>query len=884
MTVSTRLPCLPSGRSQVSSEKMGARLTGISSDVFGRRNQVEIRGVNPGFAMGQLEVVLGRPETASFSGGKIYALSEAPADMKPVAGIATVSEGNLVSHVQLLARNLGIPNAVLSGQLLRSLEPYRGQEVFYAVSPRGAVRMKPATDMTAREKGLVEGRKRKEERIAVPTDRVDLNESGLLSMSTMRASDSGRFCGPKAANLGQLKALFPDRVVDGLVIPFGVFRQHLDQQMPGTPSTYWHHLQETFLQASRNREAGLPEEEIEAATLERLSHLREEIRKMEFLPEFTARLSYGFRAEFGAEIGGLAVFIRSDTNMEDLKDFTGAGLNLTVFNVLEEDKILQAIREVWASPFTERSYRWRQRYLLNPENVYPSILILPSVNVDKSGVMITSGVVTSNPEDTTVAFSRGVGGAVEGQAAESYLLRPDGSQASPLAVPGDPVHGSCPLTGGVEKRSTRLDRPILSHARPGTTSQHGERDPAETSGHSRDRDGRALRRRVGVPGRQNLALPGQALRGEQAGAILGLSQEPGSEAASRSGGSLGRRNRGCRKPRFKPRERQRGEAMKGRMPGLILWVFLSSVYSDIASGYPIDGYPGTGIRRLARLSLIAEGKLSGNLPPPGARRPLSEIRLNLLGPEGDALAVLPAPDPGLQKQIDSLFPDRHESYAVALMDITPGKPVRVALRQADRQLSPGSVGKLAIAAGLFKELESLYPDSVEKRQELLRERKVVAGRWIRTDHHNVPIFDPEARTFVSRPIREGDVFSLYEWADHMVSASANAAASTVWKELMLMRQFGAAYPPAPEQEEAFFRDTPRAELRDMAMSVVNDPLREIGISQNDWQLGSLFTSTGKRLVPPGGGAMEPLGGCSPFSWPSSGASWSMSGRAWRSSG
>ena len=251
--------------------------------------------------------------------------------------------------------------------------------------------------------------------------------------------------------------------MDGLVIPFGVFRQHLDQQMPGTPHRpTGDYMQDTFLQASRDRSAGRPEEEIEAATLERLTHLREEIRKMEFLPEFTARLRQGFRAEFGTEIGGLAVFIRSDTNMEDLKDFTGAGLNLTVFNVLEESQILQAIRDVWASPFTERSYRWRQKYLLNPENVYPSILILPSVNVDKSGVMITSGVVTSNPEDTTVAFSRGVGGAVEGQVAESYLLRPDGSRRL-LSPSRETRYTALPATGGVEKRSTHLDQPILSH-------------------------------------------------------------------------------------------------------------------------------------------------------------------------------------------------------------------------------------------------------------------------------------------------------------------------------------------------------------------------------------------------------------------------------------
>ena len=77
--------------------------------------------------------------------------------------------------------------------------------------------------------------------------------------------------------------------------------------------------------------------------------------------------------------------------MEDLKDFTGAGLNLTLFNVVDYETIIQGIRDVWASPYTERSYKWRQQYLLNPENVFPSILIIPSVDVDYSGVMVTRG-------------------------------------------------------------------------------------------------------------------------------------------------------------------------------------------------------------------------------------------------------------------------------------------------------------------------------------------------------------------------------------------------------------------------------------------------------------------------------------------------------------
>ena len=92
--------------------------------------------------------------------------------------------------------------------------------------------------------------------------------------------------------------------------------------------------------------------------------------------------------------------------MEDLKDFSGAGLNLTVFNVLDEEKIWQAIRDVWASPYTERSYKWRQKFLLNPENVFPSILIIPSVDVDYSGVLITKGINVGNENDLTVAVNR----------------------------------------------------------------------------------------------------------------------------------------------------------------------------------------------------------------------------------------------------------------------------------------------------------------------------------------------------------------------------------------------------------------------------------------------------------------------------------------------
>ncbi|HEX9973189.1 MAG TPA: PEP/pyruvate-binding domain-containing protein, partial [bacterium] len=184
---------------------------------------------------------------------------------------------------------------------------------------------------------------------------------------------------------------------------------------------------------------------------------------IQLLPEFTDMLNQKFLEIFETEMGRLPVFIRSDTNMEDLKDFTGAGLNLTVFNVVDPEKILQGIRDVWASPYVERSYRWRQKFLLNPENVYPSILIIPSVNVQKSGVVITMGVSSGDSKDVTIAFNRGAGGAVEGQMAESYLLRHDGKDML-LSPARDTKYTSLPATGGTQKPTTFLNQPILSEA------------------------------------------------------------------------------------------------------------------------------------------------------------------------------------------------------------------------------------------------------------------------------------------------------------------------------------------------------------------------------------------------------------------------------------
>ena len=282
------------------------------------------------------------------------------------------------------------------------------------------------------------------------------------------------------------------------------------------------------------------------------------------------------------------------------------------------------------------------------------------------------------------------------------------------------------------------------------------------------------------------------------------------------------------------------------IPGLLFWLILVSV---AVQAYPLDGFDYSGIRRLKRLELIMSEKMPGPRLLPGAALGLESIRLHPRTKDLNLSDISLLTDIKLQHKIEALFPNRDESYSLAVLDISPGHPARLALRQADRRFAVGSVGKLAVVAGLFNELQRLFPDSVEKRLNLLKTRMVVAGPWIETDYHTIPFYFPDTGLFSNRLAQQGDRFSLFEWADHMISASANSAASTLWKELVLIRHFGHLYPPSQEEEEIFFSTFPKQHISALAASVVNEPLIAAGILRNEFHLGSFFTGYGKKKIP-----------------------------------
>nr|WP_319492241.1 PEP/pyruvate-binding domain-containing protein [uncultured Desulfobacter sp.] len=442
---------LPFGQSAGALSQAVQSISGITHMVPDDVDTGGLRAMNPGLAFGTISLVDEGRKNSEIDSENIYLFRHLPSDLKPVAGVISVTEGNPVSHVQLLARNLGIPNVAVTDKIFDQLSALAGQKILLAVSQRGRVVIKTQAQMTPQEKDLVTQKKRSAALFTVPVDRINLEQVHPVLLSNTRSKDSGQICGPKAANLGQLKFQFPGTVGEGIILPFGVFKKHMDQPMPGGNDTYWQYL---------TRVLSAPDQD-EAGRIAALASLHAAIKTMPFLPGFEKELNNLFKTALGSELGEVPVFIRSDTNMEDIKEFTGAGLNLTLFNIREKQGILDGIREVWASPYTQRSYLWRQRYLSNPANVFPSILILPSVNVQRSGVIITSGILSGNPEDITVAFSRGVGGAVDGQTAESFLLTAK-AQDIMIQPARETKSTMAPPQGGVFKTWVDLDAPVLS--------------------------------------------------------------------------------------------------------------------------------------------------------------------------------------------------------------------------------------------------------------------------------------------------------------------------------------------------------------------------------------------------------------------------------------
>jgi hypothetical protein len=417
-------------------------LAGIRNTLFGAAIGIGLRALNPGLAHGVLHV--DRDQHEDYDSQGIYVLPETEADLPPVAGIITAGEGNPLSHVQLLARNLGIPNVTVAVTILDRLKPHDGQRVILAVSPGGVVRLE--LDPGAADAGADASDQSGPLRIHVNLKKLNLASRHFIDLGALRVGDSGVVVGPKAAKLGELKHFFPEAVADGVAIPFGVFRQLLEQESPARGVSMF-----DWIAGNYRMLATLPANstELKAHTEQFRAALYHWVLSADPGGEFQDELRRRLADRFGAE-GSYGLYVRSDTNVEDLPGFTGAGLNLTIPNVVGTDNLLRAVNQVWASPFTSRAYAWRQALMDLPEHVYPAVLLMQAVNVEKSGVLVTQDIDSGDRDWLSVAVNEGVGGAVDGQAAESLRIRLADGETRLLAQASSPGRRQLSPAGGIE--------------------------------------------------------------------------------------------------------------------------------------------------------------------------------------------------------------------------------------------------------------------------------------------------------------------------------------------------------------------------------------------------------------------------------------------------
>lgn len=276
-------------------------------------------------------------------------------------------------------------------------------------------------------------------------------------------------------------------------------------------------------------------------------------------------------------------------------------------------------------------------------------------------------------------------------------------------------------------------------------------------------------------------------------------------------------------------------------------LLLAFVCSSILNAYPLDGTIESGIKRLIGYS-NSQASTQGSKLPPGALLSINEIQLTL-NKTGKLIDFDQLPEnPALQKSLESILKTRDPSYGAVVVDMSDPENIIWAGVRPDTKRNAGSVGKLLIMSGFFNSLAKAFPD-INKRKEILTSTQVLAQNWVISDSHTIPKFDPAIANNRFSLVNPTDVFSLTEWIDHMISPSANAAASVVWREAMLLEHFSSSYPVTLEEAYDFFNTTAKKELTSLSQRVINQPLENANINTNDIQQGSFFTNTGKQKVP-----------------------------------
>ena len=203
--------------------------------------------------------------------------------------------------------------------------------------------------------------------------------------------------GGKAANLGELIAAgLP--VPDGFCLTTQAYREATGTVRDGVLAELGN------LQAAR--QPGTAGEAAELAAV--AGRAREAIRAIPVPPRIVAAVEQAYAALGKAT----PVAVRSSATAEDLPFASFAGQQDTYLNVIGIDAVLEAVRNCWASLWTDRAVAYRAALGIAPHEVALAVVIQRMVDAAAAGVMFTANPLTGRRREAVIDAAPGLGEAV----------------------------------------------------------------------------------------------------------------------------------------------------------------------------------------------------------------------------------------------------------------------------------------------------------------------------------------------------------------------------------------------------------------------------------------------------------------------------------------
>ena len=279
----------------------------------------------------------------------------------------------------------------------------------------------------------------------------------------------------------------------------------------------------------------------------------------------------------------------------------------------------------------------------------------------------------------------------------------------------------------------------------------------------------------------------------------------------------------------------------------LIYIFILITISQTSlSAYPLDGFDETGITRLEGYFHSLPTETSKRELTTGAMLALAEIGLSLKN-KSPLLTSNTLSDQKLKSLLNNLSAN---SASVSIINFSDNKNIQYFGNNDSKTFIPGSVGKIFVAVSLFATLADLYPGSIDKRREILRTKIITATNFVVGDSHDVPFWDLENRKIYYRPLKVGDAANIWTYLDWTLSASSNAAASMLMREVILMNAFKDQYPVSSNLEHEFFS---RASPSEISSLMRKSFIRKFYPNQSDTLYqASTFTKTAKKALPSAG--------------------------------